>query len=173
MIRSAVVARTESDGDDTRSPAGGDGRPLSLGMLENALGFHLRLAQDASFQDYMRRIEGADLRPGWFATLALIDENPNINQKALSEASGRDKSTTSLLLRDLERQGLVERTRSRADRRTAVLNLTTAGLQQLAELKAAAIEHEARLSAIVGDRREEFLAMLKHLVAELSRDELD
>lgn len=153
------------------STSGKDGQPLALGMLENAIGFHLRLAQDASFQSFVRRISDPALRPGWFATLLLIDENPDVNQKALSETSGRDKSTTSLLLRDLERQGLVARTRSDLDRRTAVLNLTAAGRAHLEQLKAAARGHEAKLSAILGDREHEFLATLKLLTAALTDNE--
>ena len=133
------------------------------------MGFHLRLAQDASFQSFARRIDSDDMRPGRFATLMLIDENPNINQKDLSEASGRDKSTTSLLLRDLEKEELVVRTRSDADRRTAVLNLTDIGRSQLARMKNAAREHEAELDAILGDRKESFLAGLKLLTTELAR----
>jgi hypothetical protein len=52
--------------------------PLSLGPLADFIGFHLRLAQEASFQAFARRVRDLDLRPGRFAVLALIGENPGI-----------------------------------------------------------------------------------------------
>ena len=67
--------------------------PLRLGPLTDFIGFHLRLAQEASFQAFARRVRDLDLRPGRFAVLALIGENPGISQTALGRASGRDKSS--------------------------------------------------------------------------------
>ena len=67
--------------------------PLRLGPLADFVGFHLRLAQEASFQAFARRVRDLDLRPGRFAVLALIGENPGISQTALGRVSGRDKSS--------------------------------------------------------------------------------
>jgi DNA-binding MarR family transcriptional regulator len=154
-----------------KRPAGKqDVGTLSLGMLEDAVGYRLRLAQDASFQNFAARIGSGGMRPGRFTLLLMIDENPNLNQKALSLVSGRDKSTTSLLLRDLEKKGLVTRTRPEKDRRRAILHLTSLGKAQLAQMKIAARRHEAELDAIIGDGKEELLALLKRLAAELGSD---
>ena len=49
------------------------------------------------------------LRPGWFAVLSLINNNPGITPLALSRASGRDKSTITPVLRDLVREQLISR----------------------------------------------------------------
>lgn len=142
---------------------------LALGVLGDAIAFHLRLAQDASFQNFAREIGNADIRPGRYALLSLIEQNPNTNQKALSEVSGRDKSTLSLALADLEKRGLVARSRSPEDRRTMVLNLTPLGGETLAALREAARKHDAALNRIVGDRKAAFLATLKDIVAALGR----
>ena len=81
--------------------------PVELGVLGDYIGFHLRLAQAASFRAFKRHAGIPGLRPGWFAVLSLIDDNPGITPIALSRASGRDKSTITPLLRDLARDELI------------------------------------------------------------------
>lgn len=142
---------------------------LELGTLTDAIAFHLRLAQDVSFQNFAREIGNADIRPGRYALLTLIEQNPNTNQKALSEVSGRDKSTLSFALADLERRGLVARSRSPEDRRAMVLNLTPLGRETLTALREAALKHDKALNRIVGDRKGAFLATLKDIVVALGR----
>jgi hypothetical protein len=88
------------------------GENIDFGPLENWVGFHLRLAQSASFQGFVREARSVDLSPGRFATLMLIGRNPGISQTALASANGRDKSTLTPILEDLERRGLVVRENS-------------------------------------------------------------
>src|SRR5258708_34089572 len=83
--------------------------PLRLGPLADFIGFHLRLAQEASFQAFARRVRGLDLRPGRFAVLALIGENPRISQTALGRARGPDKSSLTPALADLPGPALIPR----------------------------------------------------------------
>ena len=98
-----------------------------LGVLDEFIGFHLRLAQDASFRAFAQRAGHHDLKPGRFAAMMVIYNNPGINQTALGRAIARDKSTITPLLQGLERQGLVERRARANDGRSFVLNLTSAG----------------------------------------------
>src|SRR5215210_6710525 len=49
--------------------------PLSLGMLDGHLGYYLRRAQIWIFQDFIRTLEGLDLRPAEFSVLAVIGGN--------------------------------------------------------------------------------------------------
>ena len=71
----------------------GAAEPIDYGPLAEWVGFNLRMAQDASFQAFARLSQEIDVRPGRFATLTLIGNNPGISQTALSRANGRDKST--------------------------------------------------------------------------------
>jgi DNA-binding MarR family transcriptional regulator len=147
-----------------------DDREIRLGPLETYIAFHLRLAQGASFRAFQRLAGIGGLRPGWFAVLMLIRENPGITPIALSRGSGRDKSTITPILRDLEREKLISRETVPGDRRSYALRLTPEGAARLAHLNACAAEHDRRLDAIVGDRKTELLALLRRIVAEIGED---
>jgi DNA-binding MarR family transcriptional regulator len=143
------------------------GEPTRLGMLEEALGFHLRLAQAASFRSFKRHAGLPKLRPGWFAVLSLIGDNPGITPVALSRASGRDKSTITPVLRDLVRSRLIGREDVPTDRRSYALHLTPAGEQALGHLRSCAAAHDRHLDAIVGPRKGELLELLRRITTEL------
>lgn len=142
--------------------------PLDYGPLGGWLGFHLRMAQTASFQAFARETQEFDVRPGRFAILMLIGKNPGLSQTALSRANGRDKSTLTPALADLKRRGMVVRKRIASDRRSYQLFLTPAGEAMLAKLTKCAEVHERNLERVVGKRnREQFLAVLRRLATDL------
>ena len=144
---------------------------VDFGPLDDWIGFHLRLAQNASFQAFARKARGIDLSPGRFATLMLIGRNPGISQTALSRANARDKSSLTPVLEDLERRRLIRRARPKNDRRSYRLMLTPAGERLLKQLTVCAAEHDRNLDRIIGLRdRERFLRILKRLVAELGME---
>jgi DNA-binding MarR family transcriptional regulator len=142
--------------------------PLRLGPLADFIGFHLRLAQEASFQAFARRVRDFALRPGRFAVLALIGQNPGISQTALGRAAGRDKSTLTPALDDLVRRALVRRERVAADRRSYALSLTPKGEKLLAELFQHARAHDRELDAVVGlEAKAEFIRTLRRIAMAL------
>ena len=142
--------------------------PIDFGPLAEWVGFHLRLAQTASFQAFAREAEEVDLRPGRFALLTLIGRNPGISQTALSRANGRDKSTLTPALNDLERRGLIARTRPKHDRRSYHLVLTKSGEETLRKLTQCAERHERNLDRVIGLRdRKKFLRILRRLMSDL------
>lgn len=140
---------------------------VSLGELDGYIGFHLRLAQNASFRAFKRHTGETDLRPGWFAVMMLIRHNPGITPMALSRASGRDKSTITPVLRDLMRQELIRRSPIPSDRRSYALFLTKAGEERLGHLSECAAEHDRELDEIVGQGKSELLHLLRRIVAIL------
>ncbi|WP_245614953.1 MarR family winged helix-turn-helix transcriptional regulator [Muricoccus aerilatus] len=148
---------------------------VRLGPLTDTIGFHLRLAQEASFAAFARRNAGSDgagsgLKPGRFAILAMIRENPGLSQTALGLAVGRDKSTLTPALAELERCGLVRRDRG-ADRRSYALSLTPAGEAALTALSRHAEAHDRALDRLVGaEHRAAFLDTLRRLIAGLDTD---
>ncbi|HEY8612275.1 MAG TPA: MarR family winged helix-turn-helix transcriptional regulator [Roseomonas sp.] len=145
---------------------------VRLGLLGDTLGFHLRLAQEASFAGFARRTGDSGLKPGHFATLVVIHENPGLSQTALGAAVGRDKSTLTPKLTELERRGLIRRDRAATDRRSYALTLTPAGEEALAALQVHAAAHDRALDRLVGsENRDAFLDMLRRLIAGLDTDE--
>jgi DNA-binding MarR family transcriptional regulator len=150
-----------------RNAATGPQQSVALGPLADMVGFHLRLAQEASFRAFAQRVGARDLKPRRFAILMLIDRNPGLTQTALSRASGRDKSTLTPALDDLERRGLIERRRSSRDRRVQSVYLTNAGRSQLRELARHAAAHDHQLDRILGAGKAQFLAALRRIAMSL------
>ena len=148
-----------------------DGRdPVALGVLSEYIGFHLRLANAASFRAFTRRAGRPRLRPGWFTILSLVNDNPGITPVALSRASDRDKSTLTPLMRDLQREGLIERHAIPEDRRSFGLSLTAEGRRALETLAVALAAHERTLDEIAGEMKPDLVQLLRRIVAELERD---
>ncbi len=167
-------------GTQTPGAKGKTGRPVSppakdsgadgirLGVLSDYVGFHLRMAQDASFRAFARHVGMRDLKPGRFAAMTVIFNNPGITQAALGRAIARDKSSVTPLIQELESRGLVERQRSATDRRSIALSLTTTGEETLGRLMAHAVEHDRKLDEIVGPHKVEFINLLKKIADDLA-----
>jgi len=68
-----------------------------------------------------------------FAILYFSLNRTEIIQISLSERTGIDPMTTSTILRNLERKGLVARRRSTTNTRTVLVNLTDKGMKLLEE----------------------------------------
>jgi len=141
---------------------------VDLGDLEGYVGFHLRVAQDASFRAFARVSGQHGIKPGRFAALMVISRNPGISQAALGQTIARDKSSVTPLIQELQRHGLIERRGSAEDRRRVELYLTVAGEKHLERLRRVAGEHDAKLDAIVGARKSEFLDLLRKIANEIA-----
>lgn len=137
--------------------------------LHDFVGFYLRVAHEAHFDDFRRRTGSQALRPGLFAILAIIERNPGINQTSLGQITNRQKSTLTTSLRILERHGLVRRTRLESDRRNYALELTDAGRGKVAEFWVHARAGEAAMTAIIGpEKARELLRLLRQIWDGLS-----
>ena len=142
---------------------GGAEAKVDLGPLDNYIAFHLRLAQELALRAFAKRSGKADFRPGWFAILMVIHLNPGISQSALSRAIGRDKSTLSPLIRELQARALILRRPSVGDRRSVTLSLTKAGQGELEALSRHGEAHDRRLDEIVGEDKPKLIAMLRKI----------
>jgi DNA-binding MarR family transcriptional regulator len=140
---------------------------VRLGALADWIGFHLRLAQDASFRAFAKHTAQPHMKPGRFAAMMMIHNNPGITQVALGRAISRDKSTVTPLVQELHRHGFVRRSPSAVDRRSITLTLTRAGEAALADLLTHARAHDRRLDAIVGNRKTALIALLRKITDAL------
>jgi DNA-binding MarR family transcriptional regulator len=107
-----------------------------------------------------RRAQAKDWRPGVFSILLVVRSNPGINQTQLSRAIGRDKSSLTETLLTLDEEGLVTRARTRSDRRSYGLSLSSKGEALLRKLSVVAKSHEAALQRVLGPKDSEHLLKL-------------
>jgi len=162
-----VSARRRTAGGPTAQPSMRTAG-ARLGRLDEFIGFHLRLAQDASFRAFARSVGVRSLKPGRFAAMTVIHNNPGITQSELSRAIARDKSSVTPLIQDLERDRLVRRRPSKTDRRSVSLTLTRHGEMILRRLMVHAAEHDRKLDEIVGEGKPEFLHLLRRITDGLA-----
>lgn len=113
-----------------------------LGCLANHVGFHLRLAQLAVFEQFERRLGEIDVSPAIFSVLEVLQQNDGITQSRLAAVVRLDHSSVVPMLDKLAKRGLVERRASTTDRRHKHLHLTDAGRELLAEAIRRATLHE-------------------------------
>lgn len=139
---------------------------LSLGFLEGLIGFRLRLAQIALFDDFERAMRPFDITPTRFGALSLIDANPGLSQMQLAKAIRLDRSTLVTLLDHLEKRSLVQRRPSATDKRTNELRLTPEGRLLLVKLKRRVQEHEKRVfGKLPADERAQLARLLEAVSA--------
>lgn len=141
---------------------------VQLGFLSSFVGFHLRLAQDASYRSFSRASDRDLVKPGRFPALAIIHLNPGISQSALGRAIARDKSTVSPLIKDLQKNGFISRKPSSLDRRSVTLSLTKKGERTLDKLKVRAKEHEAELDELIGASKGRLMSLLDKIIVGMA-----
>lgn len=150
-------AKTRSKPD--ASPA------VQLGYLDGLLGYRLRRAQLALFQDFLVQMKAFDLRPAQFSVLAIIQANPGLKQSRVSEALGINRANFVALLDELEQRKLARRAPAKSDRRSNALYLTPEGEAFLAKaFRHLQAHHEHRLDDILGSAdKQRLLALLAKL----------
>ena len=118
---------------------------VDFGILDSLFGFHIRMAQVAVYDDFLKTVPVPGFTPGQFAIIVLIDRNPNITQQELAESLGADKSTLVGRLHRLEALGMIERVRANTDRRANWLRLTRPGKATLKKMMDFVKQHERRI----------------------------
>jgi len=142
---------------------------VSLGLLPTLLGYQLRRAQLAVFQNFAEVVGASELTPGQFGVLAVIDANPGLSQTQLGGALGIDRSTVVAVIDRLEQRRLVLRHASPHDRRSHALHLSAEGKATLTRLIERVHVHE---QAITRDLTESERAQLMALLQRVAREQI-
>ena len=119
---------------------------ISLGLLASLLGYNLRRAQIAVFQNFAEIVGASELTPGQFGVLVVIDANPGLSQTQLGNALGIDRSTVVAVFDRLEARGLVVRQPAPGDRRSHALHLSDEGTVTLRRLTERVRVHEREIA---------------------------
>ncbi|MDB5070283.1 MAG: MarR family transcriptional regulator [Candidatus Eremiobacteraeota bacterium] len=133
----------------------------ALGPLHAYVGYVLRRAQIAVFQDFIRTLAGVDLRPAQFSVLTLIDANPGIVQSRACSALGIQKANFVPMLQELEKRGLTRRVP--VDGRSNGVFLTAKGRALLKRARSLHDRHHARITKLIGEPEQ------RRLIATLDR----
>ncbi len=139
-------------------------KALDMGPLPTLLGYVVRRAQMAVFEDFHARFAAEDIRPAQYSVLKLIALNPGARQTAVAAALGIQRSNFGPMLDVLERRGLAERRPLEGDRRAVALFLTQAGKAMVTRLDALVEAHEAKFVKRIGAQQKATLQELLSLV---------
>lgn len=137
-------------------------RVPGVAFLLSQLGFE-------SSRLWRERLEPLGIDPRHAVLLRHVAAEEGRSQQVLGAAMRLPGSRMVALVDELERQGLLERRRSAADRRVNGLFLTAKGHQALDAVMSVSAEHEADLCrGLSQSERQELIALLNRLV--IARD---
>ncbi len=168
-------ARLAQTDRDQTEPADAPGTSLpprappraDVGPLSRMIGYALRRAQLAVFDEVIANFAEIDLRPAQYSVLVLLNHKPGLKQSDVAAALGIQRANFVVLFDGLERRGLARRSPAPNDRRSYALYLTDAGKAVLARANEFEARHEARLDALLGEGGRERLLELLERVAKL------
>ena len=139
-------------------------RSMDMGGLDDVIGYVIRRAQVAIFQDTDQIMADLDISPVQFAVIRLVHRNPGINQISLATTLGAEGPRMVLLIDELERRGFVARLASTVDRRARALFLTREGRTLHTQLSKRVRKQNQRLAKrLRGDDPKMLLRMLRNL----------
>lgn len=144
------------------------GGPLRTGRLDDILGFHLRMANVAIYQDYTAAMGDLGLTQKQFAVLELVAANPKVGQIDIANRLSMDRATMMALVNRLEARHLIARQPSSVDRRRQELILTGNGAAMLTKAREIQTQHEARFTQKFStEELQAFIAALKRIYSDI------
>ncbi|WP_171015881.1 MarR family transcriptional regulator [Devosia sp. FKR38] len=137
-------------------------------VFGDVIGYHLRLAQEASFAAFSAAADKAGLKPGWYTILTVLAEKGPLTPSDLGRLCGRDRSTLTSTLKGLASQQLIVRERKPEDQRSYSVQLTAQGRLVQDRLRSVALDHDRRLDGIVGKDKQRLVQLLAKITQSLS-----
>ncbi|WP_407647364.1 MarR family winged helix-turn-helix transcriptional regulator [Brevibacterium atlanticum] len=131
-----------------------------------------QLGSDAA-SGFERALQALDITASDAGLLRLIGRDPGVSQRALSAQVGVGPSRIVAVLDRLEGRGLIERRRSRADRRIHEVVLTEEGERVLGNIRPLAEAHESAFTECLDVEEVELLQNLLARIADFRGLSLD
>lgn len=115
-------------------------------------------------KEAMSHIRSVGLTPSQFAVLECLGHRGEMTLGALSEKMLMSCGNITLVVQNLEKEGLVERVRSHADRRVVHVDLTAAGQERFAAVFPGHAAHiQAQAEVLSQAEQQQLAALLKKL----------
>jgi DNA-binding MarR family transcriptional regulator len=128
-------------------------------------GFLLRRLHQIHYALFFEECADFDITPVQYGLLTTLSLNPDLDQNSIGRELGIDRTNVADVLARLARRGLLERTRSKEDRRMVLARLTPAGKRVTDEMYGAMQRAQNRLLApLPASERKAFIATLLRLV---------
>jgi DNA-binding MarR family transcriptional regulator len=105
--------------------------PTSMEALYQRPGFIIRRAHQIALALFDEAAAELGITTTQYSVLHTLRARPGIDQSTLCELIGIDRSTATLVLRLLEKNGLIERKQREEDKRRNHLMLTSEGVRML------------------------------------------
>ncbi len=129
-------------------------------------GFLIRRLHQIHLALFAEECERYGVTPVQFSVLTVTGARPGLEQGALAQAIGVDRTTLANVLARLETRALLSRAVAAGDRRVKLVTLTAEGRRTLGTMQAAAERAHARtVEALPPEQRAVFLEALGALVA--------
>jgi DNA-binding MarR family transcriptional regulator len=139
----------------------GTERDDSIEQLYRRPGFMIRRAHQIAVSVFLEETRELRITTTQYGILMLLADRPGIDQVTVAKLLGLDRSTTSMVIKKLEQEGLIGRAAGLEDRRRRSLRMTAKGQLTLRALKLPAQRARTRLLSVFDPaEREVFLRLL-------------
>jgi DNA-binding MarR family transcriptional regulator len=128
-------------------------------------GYLLRRLHQIHYALFFEECAAFDITPVQYGLLTTLSLNPDLDQNSIGRELGIDRTNVADVLARLARRGLLERHRSKQDKRMVLARLTPAGQRVTDEMYAAMLKAQNRLLApLLPDERKAFIDTLLRLI---------
>lgn len=148
----------------TRAEAGPDVDPAKE-LLWARPGFLVRRLHQIHVAMFFEECKSSNTTPVQYAILSALAVMPGLDQTALGQEVGLDRTTTADVVRRLEERGLLERRENEADRRTRHVFLTRDGKTAVNAMHADMVRAQERmLQPLTEAQQKTFMKLVSQLV---------
>jgi DNA-binding MarR family transcriptional regulator len=136
-------------------------------------GHLIRRLQQISVSIFAESMKGAglDLTSPQYAALAILEQNPGIDQATLAGMIALDRPTIGGVIERLAGKGLVERKVSDSDRRARQLKLTAEGQALVTRMHPLVVANQATILEGLSDEEKAQFTFLAEKITRLHNDQ--
>jgi DNA-binding MarR family transcriptional regulator len=128
-------------------------------------GYLLRRLHQIHYALFFEECAAFDITPVQYGLLTTLSTNPNLDQNSLGRELGIDRTNVADVLNRLAGRGLIERRRSKEDKRMVLARLTPEGKRVTKEMYASMQRAQERLlQPLLPEERNAFITTLLRLI---------